>query len=119
MDTNKTETNTTRSRESDHDMRGKLLHRSQCDGHLLVLCIVPYEQCVGWVEVSMRLTVGGYRVHAFDVKSGVWIVERDVYLNSLALAHLTEWGATTLQPRWGCGVFPAMSQGSSFLATLG
>ena len=75
--------------------------------------------CVKRSNSKTKQRILGYRVHAFDVKSGVWIVERDVYLNSLALAHLTEWGATTLQPRWGCGVFPAMSQGSSFLATLG
>jgi len=41
MDTNKTDTNTIRSCESGHDMRGKPLQRSLYDGHILVLCILP------------------------------------------------------------------------------
>ena len=41
MDTNKTDTNTPRSRESGHDMRGRPLQRSRCDDHILVLCIAP------------------------------------------------------------------------------
>jgi hypothetical protein len=56
MDTNKTDTNTIGSRESGHGTRGKPLQRSRCDGHILVLCIVPCEWCFVWVEVSRRLT---------------------------------------------------------------
>ena len=53
---NKTDTNTIHSRESGHGTRGRPLQRSLCDGHILVLCIEPYEWCVDWVEVSKRLT---------------------------------------------------------------
>ncbi len=35
----RTGTNTIRSRESGHDMRGKPLQRSRCDGHILAQCI--------------------------------------------------------------------------------
>jgi hypothetical protein len=40
-DTNRTDRNTTRSRDSGHHMRGRPLHRSLCDGRILVLCILP------------------------------------------------------------------------------
>jgi len=41
MDTNKTDTDTPRSRECGHDMRDRPLQRSLYDGHILVLCIEP------------------------------------------------------------------------------
>jgi hypothetical protein len=53
---NKTDTKTIHSRESGHGTRGRPLQRSLCDGHILVLCIEPYEWCVGG-GVSKRLTV--------------------------------------------------------------
>lgn len=48
----------TRSRCSGHGhgMLGRPLQRSLSDVPLLVLCIEPCELCVGWVEVSKRLT---------------------------------------------------------------
>src|SRR5205809_4026086 len=56
MDMNKTDANTNCSRESGHDTRGRPQQHSPCGGHILVLCIVPYEWCVGWVKMSKRLT---------------------------------------------------------------
>ena len=58
MDTNKTEKNTIHSCYSYsfcNGMLGRPLQRSLSDVPILVLCIVPYEWCVGWFKVSKRL----------------------------------------------------------------
>lgn len=52
MDNRKTDTNTICIRESGHDTRGSSQQRSPCDGHILVLCIVPYKWC--WLGFNVR-----------------------------------------------------------------
>jgi len=63
MNTNETDMNAIRSCECGHDKRGKPLLRSRCDGHILVLCILPYKLCVGWVKIPNSKILNNLRLH--------------------------------------------------------
>lgn len=105
------------SRDSDHHMRGSPLCRSLCDGHLLVLCILP---CVHWYQVpSPRQAPVRRSVVAPDLRSdrlrgrlsqvcGVLRRGRGEGLGAASASSCStpDWQWMTFCPRWSLRAAP-------------